>query len=179
VSQSGDLDGHERWDFSKGEQIENWRSSAWIKSKSPEEDAPPDDGLVNHLAVLIFSSRMRLTMEGAGILGIQHLAIRVFKSDGCEYPGYSIANILNLRSSRDYDRSDFSVFPEDYFWATDRGRISSLRTAVLKRSTLQDLDILRLEGFRHAVFVSRRFVDLYTNHCFTGYSFQRTEVSES
>jgi len=55
VSRSSDLDGHERWDFSKGKQIENRRSSACIKSNSAEDDAPPDDGLVNHLALLIFS----------------------------------------------------------------------------------------------------------------------------
>jgi hypothetical protein len=57
----------------------------------------------------------RLAIERAGIPGIQYLAIRVFKSDGSEYPGYSIANILNLRSSLDYDRSDFSGFRRTIF----------------------------------------------------------------
>jgi hypothetical protein len=179
TSRSGDLDGHKWWNFDEGKLIENWQSKAWIKSRSLREDAPPDDGLVNHFALLIFSSRMRHAIENAEIGGVQYLPIHVLKSDGMEYSGYSIANILNFRSSLDLNNSDFSVFPEDYFSADDRGRISSLRKAVLKQSTLQGLDILRLRDFPEAVFVSQKFRDLYENNNFTGYSFTQVDVSES
>jgi hypothetical protein len=179
VSRSGDLTPHEWWNFDEGKRIDNWQGIAWIRSISSDEDAPPDDGLVNHLALLIVSSRMRRTVEGAGITGVQYLPIRVLKSDGTEYPDYSIANILNFPSALDFDESDFSVVPEDYFAQEDRGKISSVRKVVLRESVLQGFDIVRLKDFPEAVFVSHKFHDIYVNNKLTGYSFSRVNIRES
>ena len=118
-------------------------------------------------------------MENRGVAGVQYLPIRVLRLDGTEHPGYSIANILNFASLLDLDRSDFSVFPEDYFSPGDRGAISSLRKAVLKKSTLQSFHILRLQEFPEAVFVSQRFRSVFLFNHFTGYSFKEVEVSDS
>ena len=176
VSREGDLDGHEWWDFDRGTPITNWQSRSWIKSLSAQEDGPADDGLVNHFALLIFSSRMQQSLQTAGIQGIQYLPIRVLKSDGAEYPGYSIANILNVPSALDRTLSDFSVYPEDYFSIDQRGQVSGIRKAVLKKSALGDFHVIRLREFPEQVCVSERFVDLYDRNHFTGYSFQQLQL---
>jgi hypothetical protein len=118
-------------------------------------------------------------MENAGVLGVQYLPIRVLKSNGTEYQGYSIANILNFSSSLDLDESDFSVYPEDYFLLNKRGKISGLRKPVLRNSTLQGLEIMRLKEFPDPVFVSEKFHDIYESNGLTGYSFSRVTLSES
>jgi hypothetical protein len=179
TSRKGDLDGREWWRFDEGKKVENWLSRAWIKSRSTSEDGPPDDGLVNHFALLIFSSRMRIALERAGVAGVQYLPIHILKSDGSEYEGFSIANILNFPWALDLEKSDFSVYPEEYSLPTKRGKISSLRKAVLRKSPLQGFDILRLKDFPEAVFVSQKFHDIYADNKFTGYSFSRVQTSES
>jgi hypothetical protein len=177
VSRKGDLEGCKWWHFSEGKTVQNWKSRAWIKSTSAAEDAPPNDGLVNHFGLLIFSSRMRIALETSGVSGIQYLPIRVMTSDGTDYPGYSIANILNEPSALDLQKSDFSVFPQDYFALEDRGRISGIRRAVLKGSALRDFHIVRLKEFHEAVYVSQSFVDIYNRNKFTGYSFNEVQLS--
>lgn len=179
ASRSGNLDGHEWWDFDEGKRVGNWQNRAWVKSSCTSEDGPPDDGLVNHFALLIFSQKMRTALEAVGVTGIQYLPIHVLKSDGSEYSGYSIANILNHSSALDLDKSDFSVFPEEYFDPKNRGRIRSLRKAVLKKSTLQGLDILRLKDFPEDVFISAKFREVYDDNGLTGYSFGAVDISYS
>lgn len=41
------------------------------------------------------AQRAQAALDDACIFGVQYLAIRVFKSDGTEHLGYSVANILN------------------------------------------------------------------------------------
>jgi hypothetical protein len=177
VSSEGDLDGHEWWNFDEGNPIRDWKSLAWVKSTSARKDGPPDDGLANHFALLIFSARMRLALEKGEIKGIQYLPICVLKSDNSEYPGYSIANILDSPSALDREKSDFSVFPQDYFALEDRGRISRVRKAVLKAEALRDMHIVRLKDFPEGVYVSQHFVDIYNEHGLSGYSFSLIQLS--
>jgi hypothetical protein len=177
VSHEGDLDGYKWWNFDEGKPIQAWKGLAWVKSTSPREDGPPDDGLANHFALLIFSAPMRLALEKGEISGIQYLPIRVLKSDNSEYLGYSIANILNFPSALDREKSDFSVFPQDYFAPEDRGRISRIRKAVLIQNALKDFHIIRLKDFSEAVYVSQHFVDVFSKHNLTGYSFRQIQLS--
>jgi hypothetical protein len=177
VSRKGDLEGCEWWHFSEGKRIEKWTSSAWIQSKSVTEDAPPDDGIVNHFGLLIFSSKMRIALENAGISGVQYLPIRVLKSDDTEHPGYSIANALNIVMALNRQESDFSVFPQDYFDPKDRGRISGIRKAVLEQSALQDFHIVRLKEFLEGIYVSELFVNTYNRHRLTGYTFSEVRTT--
>jgi hypothetical protein len=177
VSDSDDLRGWEDWQFRQGKPIEGWDSGAWIKCTKEETNGVPDDCLWNHLALPILSSQMQRALNQAEIHGIQYLPIHVFRPDGTEYFGYAIANILNTVQALDTNRSDFSVFPEDYFLAERRGRVSGIRKAVLGKDCLNGFHIIRLEEFKVAVFVSQHFVDIYKQNKLTGYSF--TEVALS
>jgi len=177
VSSKGNLEGFKRWHFDEGKPIKDWKCQGWIQPTSPAEDGPPDDGLANHFGLLIFSSRMQSALEGGGVAGIQYLPIRVLKSDNSEHPGYSIANIINMASALDWKRSHFDIFTEEDGEGYEIGQISSLIRAVLNEDALREFHIVRLKEFYPAVYVSQLFVDIYTKHRLTGYSFRKIQVS--
>jgi hypothetical protein len=177
VSSMGDLAGLRWWHFAEGKTIENWTCRAWIKSTSPAKDGPPEDGLANHLGLLVFSQRMRAALENSSIDGVQYLQLRVLKSDDTEYEGYSIVNILNFPSALDLDRSDFSAFISDNPSSEDVSRISRLRKAVLKGEALGEFHVIRLKDFPEAVYVSGHFRNVYDRNTFKGYEFRRIQIS--
>jgi hypothetical protein len=177
VSSDGHLDGHEWGHFEEGRPIQGWKCRAWIKSTSPKEDWPADDGLANHFSLLIFSERMRIALDNACIYGIQYLPIQVLKSDDTEYTGYSIANIINEISALDRDRSNSSVFSLDYVRRETRSRVWDARKARLKEEALHIFDIIRVSDFPQAVYVSQKFVDVCHDHKLTGYSFRKVRLT--
>jgi hypothetical protein len=177
VSSRDDLHGWEEWQLSQGKPIERWDNGAWIKCIENETDGVPDDGLWNHLVLPIFSSRVQRALADAKIEGIQYLPIRVLRPDDSEYFGYAIANILNLPEALDREKSDFDVFPEDYFLPDRRGLISGIRKTVLRKKPLHEFHIIRLKEFDVAVFVSQHFVDVYEENKFTGYSFAPVQLT--
>ncbi len=149
----------------------------WIKSTSPKEDWPADDGLANHFSLLIFSERLRIALDDACIGGIQYLPIRVLKSDDTEYTGYSIANIMNEISTLDRDRSSSSVFSQNCLSGETGSRFWDARQAGLKEEALRVFDIIRVSDFPEAVYVSQRFEDIWRDHKLTGYSFQKVRLN--
>lgn len=177
VSDRHDLRGRENWQLEQGQPIENWDSGAWIKCTKEETNGPPDDGLWNHLHLPIFSSRMQRALTRGGIDCIQYLPIRVLQPDDGEYSGYAIANIVNLVSALNTDRSDFSLYPNDYFIPARRGQIFSIRKAVLRKDHLNGFHAMRLKEFDVAAYVSQRFVDICEQNRFTGYSFSAVETT--
>lgn len=177
VSNKDDLRGWEEWQLRQGKLIENWDSRAWIKSTKNQTDGVPDDCLWNHLFLPIFSSGVQRALADARVEGVQYLPIRVLRPDDSEYFGYSIANILNLPAALDMERSDFSVYPEDYFLKDRIGSVSGIRKAVLRNEFLGGLHIVRLKEFEESVFVSQHFVDVYEKNKFTGYSFAPVQVT--
>lgn len=161
VSNAGDLRGFDAWHLRSGKMISGWDNRAWIQCSDPDYDGDPDDVLANHLGVPIYSFRMRRALEDAGITGIQYLPIRVLHRDGSEIPGYHVANITNKVNALDLTRSEYSVFPEEYFIQEDRGQISSLQRAVLRAEALIGLDVLRLQEFLVFEAVSERFKEAF------------------
>lgn len=73
---------------------------------------------------------------------------------------FSVANVVATRAALDHKRSDFDVFPEDYFLADRRGRVRGIRKAVLKSAALKECDIVRLEEFLPSVYASEKFKDV-------------------
>ena len=177
VTDTDDLCGFDEWDFRAGKQILNWPESVRIGNSDPETDGPPDDALRNHLGLPIFSKHLQESLQLFGVLGIQYLPVSVFRSDGSLLMGYSIANILNLIPALDTEQSDYDVYRQDYFLPQRRGQISSVRKAVLIGTKIEDGDIVRLEEFPVAEFVSEKFVQAYRACKCTGYSFHEVEVS--
>jgi hypothetical protein len=173
ISGTGSLGSLKPWHFRLGVPIERTIINAWIRSDSKSEDGPPDDGLANHFGLLIFSEKMRRVLDDGGVSGIQYIPIEVLKSDGTQYPGFAIANLINCPSALDWKSSEFSLFSDDETEPGEMNQISSLLTPVLKAGSLGGLHIVRLKEFTPAVFVSQHFVDLYNHSGLTGYSFRR------
>ena len=155
-----------------GQPQEGWSDLAWLRAEKPENDGTPDDALQNHLGLPVYSFRLRSALEAAGIRGIQYLPVRLFRPNGQEIAGFSIANIVERRGALDRSRSDYDVFPNDYFLSERRGDVRGIRRVVLHVEALRGCDIARLDEFPSSVYVSERFKNVFESAPFTGYSFR-------
>lgn len=120
---------------------------------------------------------MRQTLEAAGVTGIQWLPIHVLRPDGTEFPGYAIANIVNLvEGAMDLERSDYDIYPPDYFLPERVGKVRGIRIPVLRGEKLKGLDIFRPAEFKVEYYVSERFKEAFEKAGCTGHSFREVEV---
>ena len=177
VSDADDLKGFQDWQLWKGKPIENWRQDAWIRCTDPECDGDPDDVLQTHLGIPIYSFRLQKIIREAGFPGIQFLPIRVLRRDGTEIPGFAVANIVNLLSAMDMEKSEYDVFEEDDPVPERHGRVSGVYKMVLKGVALTGYDIVRVKEFPPSEYVSERFKLQFEAANCTGYSFQETRTT--
>lgn len=177
VADAGDLMGVDEEDLWGGTPVANWNEAAWIQARKPGNDGDPDDALQTYLPAPIYSARLRQALEAACITGIQWLPIHVLRPDGTEIPGYAIANIVNLvEGALDLERSDYDVYPPDYFLPERVGKVRGIRIPVLRGEKLRGLDIVRLAEARAAFYVSERFKDIFEKAGCTEHSFREVEV---
>lgn len=177
VADKGDLKGVEEENLWGGIPITNWNDAAWIKASTMERDGNPDDTLQSYLHPPIYSARLRQALEDAGIGGIQYLPLHVLRPDGREILGYSIANILNLvEGALDLERSDYDVYPPDYFLPERVGKVRGVRIPVLRGEKLRGLDIVRLVEAKAGFYVSWRFKEAFEKTGCTGHSFSEVDV---
>lgn len=164
-------------DISCGERLERWGELARLSVTKAQNDGVPDDVLQNHLGLPVYSRRLRAALEASGIRGVQYLPIRVFRPNGEQISGFSIANIVEKRQALDRLRSDYDVFPDDYFLLERRGNVRGIRRAVLRAEALADCDIARLDEFPSSVYVSERFKAAFEAVRCTGYAFREVRTS--
>jgi len=175
VDNSGDL-GYEYWHFTIGQAIKQWDKRLWIGTTKSEYDGSPDDVLQSHFDAPIYSRQLREALDDAYVTGIQYLPIEVRRLNSGKIGGFSIANILNMPPALHLELSDYDVFPNDYFFEKDRGRIRILRKAVLISGHLRGYDIIRLKEYSVCIYASERFKTLFETKKFTGYSFHEVKV---
>jgi hypothetical protein len=177
VSSAEDLKGHEDWQLDIGQYVKNWDPTAWIQCTDPEWDGEPDDALQTHLAIPIYSPRLQEVIGNARFSGIQFLPLRVLHMNGSEIPGFAIANILNIPTAMDMEKSLYGRYEEDYFCPEDRGRVSGVYRIALKQTSLKGFDIIRVKEFCRSLYVSERFkLEFEAARC-TGYSFQEVQLT--
>ena len=176
VGDQGDL-GLDESLLRTGRLVETWPGTAWVRAHSQQQDGEPDDVLQTLFALPIFSARLRTALQHAGIEGVEYLPIRVYRPNGDAIFGFSIANILSCVEALDLRLSDFQRLPDDYFLPERRGWIRSISKPVLVRSVLEGLDVIRLSCFPPSVYVSERFVRVFEDGRFTGYSFHEVQTS--
>ena len=177
VSDADDLKGYEDWHFRKGQYIEDWNPGAWIQCTDPKWDGEPDDVLQTHLNIPIYSPRLQALIRNTKFSGIQFLPIRVLHMNESEIPGFAIANILNIPSAMDMERSHYTMFNEDDCEPVDRGKVSGVYRMVLKRSALSGYDVVRVKEFHQSLYVSDRFKSEFEIGRFTGYAFQEIQLT--
>lgn len=175
VIDSGELTGVDEADLKVGKRLEEWKTPL-LSVVNPENRGTPDDVVQNHLGLLIFSPQLRDAMNDAEVRDIQYLDVMICCQDNKIYTGYSIANILSLRSALDIGESEFDIFPEDYFIIERRGSIRALRKPVLRGIELNNCDIMRLCEYPFAIYVSQNFKNVFERHVFTGLSFRQVDV---
>jgi hypothetical protein len=175
VAYRGDLKGLEDWELSEGRPVDSWSAEAWVGASTQENDGDPDDVLQTYLGVPIYSQRLRQALEDGGIGGIQYLPIHVYLSDGTEVPGFSVANVTAV-PALDIEHSEFVRYGDDYFLEQRRGQIRSLVRPVLRASVIVERDVVRLEEYKSALYVSPLFKSVFEEGGFTGYSFVPVEA---
>lgn len=177
VADTGDLMGIDEDDLWGGTPVVNWNEAAWIQARKPGNYGDPDDALQSYLRPPIYSARLRQALEAAGIGGIQWLPLHVLRPDGTEIPGYAIANIVNLvEGALDLERSDYDIYPPDYFLPERVGKVRGICIPVLRGEKLRGLDIFRPAEYVVSFYVSERFKDAFEKASFTGHSFREIEV---
>lgn len=159
-------------EISFGKEINDWSELARMSATKQENDGVPDDALQNHLGLPVYSPRLRATLEAGEVRGIQYLPIRLFRPNGQEISGFSIANIVERREALDRSQSDYDVFPDDYFLPDRRGNVRGIRRAVLRERALAGCDIARLAEFPASIYVSERFKTNFETAGCTGYTFR-------
>ena len=178
VADEGDLGAYEEA-LNIGSEVQSWPGTAWVKAATVQQDGDPDDALQTCVPVPIFSSRLRAALEEGGITGVQYLPIRVIRPNGQLILGFSIANVLNCVDGLDLSRSAVERFPNDYFLPARRGAIRSINRPVLAGPAIDHYDIVRLSLYKAPLYVSERFVQIFEDGRFTGYSFQEITTSHS
>lgn len=177
VGDSGDLGWVADDVLDIGKPIYNWSSAAWIQAQKPSNDGDPDDVLQTYLAPPIYSPRLRQALDEAGITGIQYLPLRVLRPDNSEIIGFSVANILHVADALDCGRSEYELFPADYFLPERIGQIRAIRKSTLIGSEIERFTIFRLLSFLPRIYVAQLFKDVFEAGQFTGYSFSEVAVS--
>ena len=84
----------------------------------------------------IYSSKLKGTLEKAGVIGIQYLPIRILNPDGNAVGNFYIANILNLVAAFNLDNSIFNRFHSDFPNPNVRGKISGAERFVLSNELI-------------------------------------------
>lgn len=159
-----------------GKQVEDWTAFAWMRASRPENDGTPDDVLQNHLGLPVYSARLRNALERAGIRGVQYLPVKVLRPAGEIIDGYCIANIVERRAALDFARSDYDVFPDDYFLPERRGKVRGIRRVTLRAEKLEGCEIFKLDEFAPSIYMSESFKTTFEAGGFTGYSFREVSV---
>jgi hypothetical protein len=175
ISDSEDLMGIDLLNLESGKPVENWNSNAWIRCADEEWEGVPDDVLHNSVVLPIYSARLQKIMQDAGFLGIQFLPIRVLYKRDQEIPGFAIANILNVPSAMDMQRSEYERFGDDD--PERREQVSGVDKMVLKRTALDGYDIVRVREYDVPLYASERFKHAFEEANCTGYSFKEVELS--
>jgi hypothetical protein len=157
----------------------HWNASSILYSDEKECDGDPDDMLANDLGLPVFSERLRKELAKAAIAteDFQFLPVRVALSTGREFGGFAIANILSRVPALDPDHSFMLDIDEDEIDPlTEKAKVTGIGRAALRADALQNHDVIRLLEFFPAIYVSRRFRDIFNQNGFTGATFYPLEV---
>ena len=178
VADKFDLDGLDEWDLASGRLIPDFSANAVFWASKPENDGIPDDVLQTAIGFIpVLSKRTRRALMKGRIAGIQYLPVRVVRPSGEEIAGYSAANVLNIVPALDVGRSTLTRFGADYFLPERRGQVQSIEHAVLLANSVAPYDIVRLQEYPVAMYVSDHFRRIFVAEGLTGYGFQEVDVS--
>jgi hypothetical protein len=175
VTDDDNFDGNED-EFVRGVPFQRGSKQLRLLVKKPRNDGTPDDALQNHLALPVISSRVQEAFLRNEIQGAEYVPVEVVRPNGLVVPGYSILNVLARRPALDRTRSDYDVYPQDYFLPQRRGQVSGVRVPVLMRSELASTDILRLDEYAHPLYVSERLKNIFEAERFSGWTFREIQV---
>lgn len=129
------------------------------------------------MGIPIFSNRLKNELNANNIKGIQYLPILVLRPNNKRIEGFCIANLLNFISALDYEKSNYDFFPDDFPNPNVRGEIAGVLKYVLQRDKLKGMDIVRLKDYELSYFVSKEFKEIFERNRFTGYSFEKVDLS--
>lgn len=167
----------DRWDFTKGEIINNWNSKILFQAEEEQDDGEPDDALQASPLIPIYSRRLVDKLNEANIEGIQYLPVTILKYNGESAGEFYIANFLNFIEAFDFEKSKYSIYDDDYTVPEKRGKVSGALKYVLKEAKLKEYDVIRLKEFSLRFFVSEKFRKVFIKNKFTGYSFKKIELT--
>ncbi len=163
--------------FVSGASIEGWDPAAWMQASRRDRVGALDDALQNHLGLPVFSASLSDALNRSGIRGIQYLPVKVLRPDGTVVACFSLANVTNVVEALDRQRSEYEVFPDEYFLPERRGRLRALKRVVLNAEHLGGGDVLRAKEYPQSLFVNDRFKRAFEGGRFSGLSFRPVEVS--
>jgi hypothetical protein len=167
-------------DLTFAQPIHHWDPSSYLKVGPGGQEGAPDDVLQTSVTAPIFSSRLKETLDSSGIGGIQYLPVQVYSgTPGAALGTFYVANVIASFSALNPSRSVFSRYKPDYFIDSRRGKVSGIRTPVLRPSALSSGPaVFRLAEFAPPVFVSERFRDIFKIGRFSGLDFIPVELSD-
>lgn len=160
-----------------GQRVEYWPSGAWYASESTDDDGEPDDILAEHLGIPVFSERLRRALGKIGSNDIQYLPVAIRNSKGKEYRGFQIANVVTrLSGALDLAASNLATRVQANDDDVDF-EVLGIYTTVLCKEALRDHDVIRLDEFWPAIYVSDAFRTAFQISSCTGATFKEVHVS--
>lgn len=163
-------------DFKTGKKIINWSSDICFRASQKKYDGNPDDALQNSYMIPVYSKRLIDELSNAGIEGIQYLPIKVLNYKEEVQNTFCIANFINCVEAFDLTKSNYNRFSEDFPNPNVRGAIAGVKKFVLVEEKLKGFNIIRLKEYNQRFFVSEKFVHVFENNNFTGYSFKEVKL---
>lgn len=151
--------------------ITAWPEDIFFTTNKEMNNGEPDDALQTARPIPIFSQRLVDQLLAKDFRGFQFLPITVLDLNRNKVGTFYIANCLNCQDAFDYEKSNYSRFPMDFPNEEARGKIIC-QTVVLRKSGLIDnQQPFRLKEYPHPLFVPDKFVRIFKENHFTGYSF--------
>lgn len=156
--------------FYQARWIRDWPEDICFTTNKEANNGEGDDVLQTARPIPIYSQRMVEQLQAGRTCGFQFLPVAVSDFHGNGMGQYYIANCLTMRDAFDYDRSNYTRFPQDFPNEEARGKIIC-GTVVLRKEGLPDDRPFRLREVPSRLFVPDWFVRIFKENHFTGYSF--------
>jgi len=124
----------------------------------------------------VFSERLKAALDRGMVGGIQYLPVKVFDFKRASLGSYFLANVLNLVSAMDENRSGVRRERIQERDGTVKEWIHWINKIVLRGAELIAYDVVVIPGMENDTFVSRKFKVVFERSGFSGIGFVPVEV---
>ncbi|GBC63468.1 hypothetical protein DENIS_4462 [Desulfonema ishimotonii] len=171
VMKAESLGKYDEYLYRHGKLISEWNKEEMKFSTIEDYAYEFTDILRNDVDYLLFSNRLKKTLEDSEIKGAQFLEVKV-APEIPDYCPYWFVNVFHISGAFNLDESDYKL------WGTPP-RVAAVTNVILNHGPIKDIDIFRLPEFLPSVYVSEKFKKIFESNEFSGIQFQKIQCTQT